>query len=264
MKVDARLKGSRSICLSFLFAAVLTACSSRTKAACRGSAGDIRRTTRPDRTAPADRQRRAAGAHESPFVDEYEGRRQARRRGAVGHLHRRSIQEGRPQTGQHRRHLFSEGAARRHHPHAGAARLSAWRAKYQTLKWKDDVVAWTNHVASSAALQSSDLVFVATASSRRVQLDDYKGSTQGQDARDCSSRSAGARSLVLVRRKDFVCAAARRCRSAGAVRSGRVVRRMSPAEPRRRLLFGRAGRQDRGEKKLRQMEREPFRRAQLS
>src|SRR5580765_2371070 len=33
-------------------------------------------------------------------------------------------------------------------------------AQTQTLKWKDDVVAWTKHVASSAALESSELVFV--------------------------------------------------------------------------------------------------------
>jgi len=30
----------------------------------------------------------------------------------------------------------------------------------QTLKWKDDVVAWTKHVAESATLQDSELVFV--------------------------------------------------------------------------------------------------------
>src|SRR5258705_4381320 len=30
----------------------------------------------------------------------------------------------------------------------------------QTLKWKDDVVAWTKHVAESARLENSDLVFV--------------------------------------------------------------------------------------------------------
>ena len=30
----------------------------------------------------------------------------------------------------------------------------------QTLAWKDDVVAWTKHVADSASLQDSELVFV--------------------------------------------------------------------------------------------------------
>src|SRR5262249_12227589 len=30
----------------------------------------------------------------------------------------------------------------------------------QTLKWKDDVVAWTKHVANEASIKSSDLVFV--------------------------------------------------------------------------------------------------------
>src|SRR5690242_158233 len=30
----------------------------------------------------------------------------------------------------------------------------------QTLKWKDDVVAWTKHVAKSASMSKSELVFV--------------------------------------------------------------------------------------------------------
>src|SRR5712691_10912204 len=30
----------------------------------------------------------------------------------------------------------------------------------QTLKWKDDVVAWTKHVASSASIDNSEMVFV--------------------------------------------------------------------------------------------------------
>src|SRR6187455_893275 len=33
-------------------------------------------------------------------------------------------------------------------------------AQEQTLKWKDDVVAWTKHVAPSAAIENSELVFV--------------------------------------------------------------------------------------------------------
>jgi hypothetical protein len=30
----------------------------------------------------------------------------------------------------------------------------------QTLKWKDDVVAWTKHVADAASVNKSDVVFV--------------------------------------------------------------------------------------------------------
>jgi len=33
-------------------------------------------------------------------------------------------------------------------------------ASQQTLKWKDDVVAWSKHVADTAALDNSELVFV--------------------------------------------------------------------------------------------------------
>jgi len=48
--------------------------------------------------------------------------------------------------------------------------------QYQTLKWKDDVVAWTKHVASSAALQRSDLVFVGYGVvAPEFNWDDYKG-----------------------------------------------------------------------------------------
>src|SRR5689334_17419216 len=32
--------------------------------------------------------------------------------------------------------------------------------QHQTLKWKDDVVAWTKHVAPSAAIDNSEVVFV--------------------------------------------------------------------------------------------------------
>jgi len=41
-------------------------------------------------------------------------------------------------------------------------------AQQQTLKWKDDVVAWTKHVAPSASIDSSEMVFVGYGWSRRV------------------------------------------------------------------------------------------------
>jgi Zn-dependent M28 family amino/carboxypeptidase len=48
--------------------------------------------------------------------------------------------------------------------------------KTQTLKWKDDVVAWTKHVAPSASLQDSELVFVGYGVvAPEFQWDDYKG-----------------------------------------------------------------------------------------
>jgi Zn-dependent M28 family amino/carboxypeptidase len=46
----------------------------------------------------------------------------------------------------------------------------------QTLKWKDDVVAWTKHVAETASLDSSELVFVGYGVvAPEYNWDDYKG-----------------------------------------------------------------------------------------
>src|SRR5476649_1490850 len=49
-------------------------------------------------------------------------------------------------------------------------------AKQQTLKWKDDVIAWTKHVAESASLDNSELVFVGYGVvAPEFNWDDYKG-----------------------------------------------------------------------------------------
>jgi Zn-dependent M28 family amino/carboxypeptidase len=46
----------------------------------------------------------------------------------------------------------------------------------QTLKWKDDVVAWTKHVAPSASIENSELVFVGYGVvAPEFKWDDYKG-----------------------------------------------------------------------------------------
>ena len=46
----------------------------------------------------------------------------------------------------------------------------------QTLKWKDDVVAWSKHVADSAAIADSELVFVGYGVvAPEFNWDDYKG-----------------------------------------------------------------------------------------
>src|SRR5262252_8411597 len=48
--------------------------------------------------------------------------------------------------------------------------------KEQTLKWKDDVVAWTKHVAESARLDNSEVVFVGYGVvAPEFNWDDYKG-----------------------------------------------------------------------------------------
>jgi Zn-dependent M28 family amino/carboxypeptidase len=49
-------------------------------------------------------------------------------------------------------------------------------SKTLTLKWKDDVVAWTKHVADAASIDKSDLVFVGYGVvAPEVNWDDYKG-----------------------------------------------------------------------------------------
>jgi Zn-dependent M28 family amino/carboxypeptidase len=46
----------------------------------------------------------------------------------------------------------------------------------QTLKWKDDVVAWTKHVADTASLDDSELIFVGYGVvAPEFNWDDYKG-----------------------------------------------------------------------------------------
>jgi len=46
----------------------------------------------------------------------------------------------------------------------------------QTLKWKDDVVAWTKHVAPSASVENSEVVFVGYGVvAPEFSWDDYKG-----------------------------------------------------------------------------------------
>jgi Zn-dependent M28 family amino/carboxypeptidase len=48
--------------------------------------------------------------------------------------------------------------------------------RQQTLKWKDDVVAWTKHVSDIASLEASELVFVGYGVvAPEYQWDDYKG-----------------------------------------------------------------------------------------
>src|SRR6185503_3415758 len=49
-------------------------------------------------------------------------------------------------------------------------------ARQQPLKWRDDVVAWTKHVADSASLENSELVFVGYGVvAPEYNWDDYKG-----------------------------------------------------------------------------------------
>jgi len=48
--------------------------------------------------------------------------------------------------------------------------------QFQALRWKDDIVAWTKHVADSAAIERSELVFVGYGVvAPEFNWDDYKG-----------------------------------------------------------------------------------------
>src|SRR6185295_10158451 len=49
-------------------------------------------------------------------------------------------------------------------------------SQQQTLKWKDDVVAWTKHVADHASIDNAELVFVGYGVvAPEFNWDDYKG-----------------------------------------------------------------------------------------
>jgi Zn-dependent M28 family amino/carboxypeptidase len=59
---------------------------------------------------------------------------------------------------------------------APAPLVFAKGSERQTLKWKDDVVAWTKHVAPSASIENSELVFVGYGVvAPEFNWDDYKG-----------------------------------------------------------------------------------------
>ncbi len=129
--------------------------------------------------------------------DEFEGRAP----GTPGEeTHRgvsvRGVQEPRVEAGQHGRHVHPEGPARRHHGRAGeAARRSG---PLSTFKWKDDVVAWTKHVADGAAIDElGGGVRAATVSSRP--------STAGTTSRASTSRARRWSCWSTIRRCRIRC-----------------------------------------------------------
>ena len=79
--------------------------------------------------------------------------------------------------------------------------------QHTTLKWKDDVVAWTKHVAPTASIENSELVFVGYGVRRAgIQLGRLQGrGRQGQDARDARQRSgrSGSRQCRSPRPQDL-------------------------------------------------------------
>ena len=117
-----------------------------------------------------------ARAHHDALVGRVRGTR-AWHKGRRAHrrFSRRSVQENRPRVGNRRWCLHPESSARR--DHADGAPLVLKRGTTERrLKWKDDVVAWTKHVADSASLDRSELVFVGYGVvAPEYNWDDYKG-----------------------------------------------------------------------------------------
>ena len=66
-----------------------------------------------------------------------------------------------------------------------------------TFKWRDDVVAWTKHVADGASIENSDLVFAGYGvTAPEYNWDDFKGvDLKGQDDRRPRQRSPDSRSI---------------------------------------------------------------------
>ena len=79
-------------------------------------------------------------------------------------------------------------------PDSGASLVFKKGGKEQRLKFKDDFVAWTKHVAETASLTDSELVFVGYGvQAPEFSWDDYKGAgSERQDSGYAGRRSAGA------------------------------------------------------------------------
>ena len=140
--------------------------------------------------------------------DEFEGRKPGTpgEERTVQYLTGR-VPEARAQAGQHRRQLHPEGAARRHHRHRRPSRSSLRARPRATFKWRDDVVAWTKHVADGAQHRQLRARLRRLRRRRaRVRLGRLQGRRrQGQDdgrARQRSARS-GSRRSVEARRRTF-------------------------------------------------------------
>ncbi|MBW8866956.1 MAG: M28 family peptidase [Acidobacteria bacterium] len=170
--MTARLKGSRSICL---VAALAAACSSEPK------------TGGPAQAAPSTSQRVSIGqlppvdidamlAHTKILSsDEYEGRAPGTKgeQLAVTYIADQFKKAG-LQPGN------NDGSYFQKVPLVGitakpAPLVFSKGGQRQTLKWKDDVVAWTKHVAPSASINNSEVVFVGYGVvAPEFNWDDYK------------------------------------------------------------------------------------------
>jgi Zn-dependent M28 family amino/carboxypeptidase len=188
MQIDARLKGSRSIwssrsswpsrsiCLSLLLAVGLTACSSEQKpAATAHPASSTSQHVPIGQLPPIDTD--ALLTHTRVLSsDEYEGRAP----GSKGEeLSVTYIADQYKKAGL--KPGNSDGTYFQKVPLVGITPAPAplvfkKGTQQQTLKWKDQVVAWTKHVAPSAAIENSELVFVGYGVvAPEFNWDDYKG-----------------------------------------------------------------------------------------
>ncbi len=96
--------------------------------------------------------------------------------------------------------LHPEGAARRHHRHASQAADGHRARPAATFKWRDDVVAWTKHVADGASIENSDLVFAGYGvTAPEYNWDDFKGvDVKGKTIVVLVNDPAGSRSVGSV------------------------------------------------------------------
>ncbi len=134
---------------------------------------------RPRRHWPAAGHRhvRRARAHEGALLGRVRRPPARDRRGRADRgLSRRSVQEGGTEAGQHRRHATSRRCRWSESPRAPAPLVVKKGRQEQTLKWRDEVVAWTKHVAPTASIADSELVFVGYGVvAPEYNWDDYKG-----------------------------------------------------------------------------------------
>src|SRR5438034_1401744 len=175
--MEMLLNRTRRAALALLLACVLAACSSEPKAAPWAE-------LRPPSTSQhvpigqlpnVDTQ--ALLAHTKVLsADQFEGRAPGTRgeeltvKYLVDHFKRAGLEPGNP-NGTYVQKVPLVGITP-----APAPLILRKGAQQQTLRWKDDVVAWTKHVAEKAELKDSEIVFVGYGVvAPEFNWDDYKG-----------------------------------------------------------------------------------------
>src|SRR5476649_871872 len=175
MMTNARLNASRSVCL-LSFVLSLTACSSESKSGTPGQTAPSVSQQLPIGQLPALDLNALLQHTKRLSSDEFEGRAPGTKGEelSVNYLAEQFKEVGlKPGN--------TDGTYFQKVPLVGITPTPAplvfkKGAQQQTLKWKDDVVAWTKHVADSAAIENSELVFVGYGVvAPEFDWDDYKG-----------------------------------------------------------------------------------------